>query len=369
MRYLVFSIFMLLCFCAGASVNHMVVVDAGSTGTRIHLYEYNLDKQQKSIEIQQIWSNKISPGLSQLQNNKATIESYLTLLTRDLPDKNAPIYFYATAGMRLVPMNDQKKYYESIQQWFESQYPGVLADIKTISGLDEGVYDWLSVNQQLGVLNKEINQQVGVLDLGGASVQIVFPTSQEQSNKTVLLFNEPIYLNTHSFLGLGQTEVQHQLMENSSCYAQKYPMVNGELADGNAWQCIKSLNALVNDVHQVNTIMQSAFTPQSPSRWFVMGSITYTSRAEALHYDPNNLTAKSLLETADSSICHQNWQNLQSQYSTDPGLESYCLYPSYYYALIVNGFGIQAEQVLEQLSKNNDWTRGVVIAEGAKGIT
>ena len=72
------------------------IVDAGSTGSRVHLYTYDLDEQKTPINIVEHWSKKIKPGLASLSPEQATINAYLTELFSDGPNVHSfPIYFYA----------------------------------------------------------------------------------------------------------------------------------------------------------------------------------------------------------------------------------------------------------------------------------
>lgn len=342
----------------------MIVIDAGSTGTRVHLYDYSFSEGSDTARISQRFSDKITPGLGQISRDKTSIDAYLTLLMKDIPqEEGAALYFYATGGMRILPKAVQSAYYTHVKHWFAEHYKTANLDIKTIDGAEEGVYDWLSVNYQLGLFNDNKVLPVGVIDLGGTSVQIVIPTDKQHANHSLLLFNRRWYLNSHSFLGLGQTQIKEQLMEHGSCYAQRYPLINGALAKGRSQDCVESLSALVNDVHQVGATMKHSFSGTFPKRWYVMGSITYTARAEVLNYDSSNLNVRSLLDTANHQVCTQDWNGLNARFPNDAQLESYCLYSSYYFALITNGFGVDENQPLEQLSNEslNDWTMGVAL--------
>ena len=62
------------------------IVDAGSTGSRVHLYTYDLDEQKTPINIVEHWSKKIKPGLASLSPEQATINAYLTELFSDGPN-------------------------------------------------------------------------------------------------------------------------------------------------------------------------------------------------------------------------------------------------------------------------------------------
>ena len=93
---------------ANCQQQHCVaIVDAGSTGSRLHIYAYDLDKTNTAINIKELWSKKIKPGLATVDANQATLDAYLTTLFSSAPEANLPVYFYATAGMRLLPQPKQ----------------------------------------------------------------------------------------------------------------------------------------------------------------------------------------------------------------------------------------------------------------------
>ena len=152
----------------------LAVVDAGSTASRLHLYVYDLDSKNNPVQIEELWSKKIKPGFASIEGNQESINAYLNSLFESLPEENLPVYFYATAGMRLLPHPTQELYYRKLQQWFMAQTRWRLIDAKTITGSEEGVFGWLAVNYQLGLLNRTEKPYVGVMDMGGASVQVTF---------------------------------------------------------------------------------------------------------------------------------------------------------------------------------------------------
>ena len=208
----------------------LAVVDAGSTGSRLHIYAYDLDDKKRPVQIDQIWLNKVKPGFASIEPQN--IDAYLTNLFLEAPKQNIPVYFYATAGMRLVSQPKQQLYYQTLQQWFATQAPWMLQDAKTISGKQEGLFGWLAVNYKLGTLQSSDKPLVGTMDMGGASVQIALPVEQTDTmdpNDIVRLDtydDRHITLFVHSFLGLGQTEVSHQYLNSSNCFSYDYPLPN-----------------------------------------------------------------------------------------------------------------------------------------------
>ncbi|MCA0403440.1 MAG: hypothetical protein LCH30_06515 [Proteobacteria bacterium] len=52
-----------------------------------------------------------------------------------------------------------------------------------------------------------------------------------------------------------------------------------------------------------------------------------------------------------------------TQYPTDDYLYGYCLFSAYYYALMVDGYGIEPQKAISymQPTQSSDWTIGVVL--------
>ena len=350
--------------------NHhcIIVIDAGSTGSRAHLYAYDLDETHTPININEVWSKKIKPGFATIEPNYSTIEAYITTLLSGAPTQNIPVYFYATAGMRLLPSGKQKLYYKELSRWFSQQSQWQLVEDKTITGNEEALFDWLSVNYHLGTLNSAQKESVGVMDMGGASVQVVFPlkNSEKMNNSSQVeldLYGKHISLFVHSFLGLGQTEMSHQFLNSAPCFSNNYPLPDGESGQGNAASCEQEVSSLMNGVHGVNKTIQPILTHNHVDSWYAIGGISNLADNKLFHFDKGQLTSESLMQQGDNQVCHQQWDELNAQFPNDDYVYGYCLLPAYYYALMVDGYGINPEQTVNYIAPdlNLDWTKGVVL--------
>lgn len=345
----------------------MAVIDAGSTGSRIHMFSYDLDKQNSPINITERWSKKIKPGLATIEADKASIDSYLTNLFQDAPHIVQPVYLFATAGMRLLPKPKQQKTHALIQNWFENQSDWELQSSRTITGSEEGLFGWLSVNYQLGTLTSG-QGFVGVMDMGGASVQVVFPvtnaTAVNHSDiQQVTLYGRHFNLFSHSFLGMGQNEVTHQFLDSKSCFINDYEMPTGEPAQGDAYACEQEISPLTNTVHQVNSVVQPTLTENPVKNWYVIGGLADLVKSQPFDFKEKEFTNQQLLEQANSKICQQQWSVLSSQYPNNDYLYGSCLFSAYYYSLIIDGYGIQPQQKIYYLApeQTNDWAMGVIL--------
>lgn len=345
------------------------MIDAGSSGSRIHVYSYDLGETNTPENISEKWSKRIKPGFATIQDNQASIDAYLTTLFAGAPENNLPVIFYATAGMRLLPHHQQQQRYEYLKNWFHNHSQWTLVDSRTITGNEEGMFDWLAINYQLGNLNGNNKTPAGVMDIGGASVQIVFPvmnnTPKSNDVKDISIYGKHFRLFIHSFLGLGQNEVTHQFLTNNSCFITDYKLPDGLNASGDAYHCERGISPLINSVHHVNQIVHPMIEASSVSEWVAIGGVADLVESKPFSFPDFQFTNEELLAQADAEACHQQWSNLYNLYPDNDYLYGYCLLPSYYYALMVDGYGLEPNMPIHLMKDNKtaDWTMGVVLQQ------
>jgi hypothetical protein len=371
-RLLLGVFFSIISFCSFAEfdctkINCLAVVDAGSTGSRLHLYTYELDSNNTPVHIQDVWSNKVNPGLANVPPDVTETNRYLANLFKGLPNQNIPIYFYATAGMRMLPELEQEKRYHLISEWLTKHETWPILAMKTITGSEEGAYGWLAMNYHLDRLDTD-KTPVAFIEIGGASVQIAMPVSNSSNvhpNDKIKIdvYGKHYELFIHSFLGAGQTEIGKTFENNSACYPEGYEMPNGDIGKGDANICNKSVARWVNNIHQVKAMVRPVLKDNPDMDWYATGGLVYTMVTPIFHSKEYQFTNKTLLKTANEKICQQSWSALKAQYPNDTYLNKYCLLPSYYYALIVKGYGLNKKQPIHYLplDKNTDWPLGVVL--------
>ncbi|XP_047236313.1 ectonucleoside triphosphate diphosphohydrolase 2-like isoform X2 [Girardinichthys multiradiatus] len=138
-----------------------------------------------------------------------------------------PLCLGATAGMRLlniVNQTESERVLQEVEKKLRS-YPFLFKGASILSGQAEGAYGWVTVNYLLenfvkyGFVGHWLNPgrtTIGALDLGGASTQITFQTSQELENQENLmkltLYGQTYTLYTHSFLCYGQDQFIRKLL-------------------------------------------------------------------------------------------------------------------------------------------------------------
>jgi hypothetical protein len=346
----------------------LAVVDAGSTGSRLHIFSYDVDETKTPININEIWSKKVKPGFATIDSSQNAIDAYTNDLFAGAPAQQMPVYFYATAGMRLVSLVKQKSYYDNLKNWFNQHTDWQLMEAKTITGNDEAINDWLAVNYHLGTLKSASKQAVGVIDNGGASTQIAFPLQEGVETTTgkqvtLNLYGQHINLFVQSFLGLGQNEMTHQLLDTPACFANNYPLPDGEVGTGNVQECSQDVSLLINNVHKANRIVQPTLANTPVRTWYAIDGLSNLANSKPFQFPSNKVTPQELLQQGNDLVCSQQWDTLNSQNPDNEYLDAYCLLPAYYYALLVEGYGFSPNQVIQTIppTQSMDWTLGVVL--------
>ncbi|KAG6916178.1 hypothetical protein DXG01_008108 [Tephrocybe rancida] len=203
-------------------VQYALMIDAGSTGSRIHIYKFNNCGSSPVFE----WEvfHQIQPGLSSFALDPLGAAKSLDVLleeaVRVVPvalRKCTPVAVKATAGLRLLPESQVDDILKAVEARLKSRWefpfaPGLAVSV--MDGKDEGVYAWITANYLLGNLEKAAaDGTYAVLDLGGASTQIAFEPEGKVDGKQVLdegdhrfelTFAEREHvLYQHSYLGYG----------------------------------------------------------------------------------------------------------------------------------------------------------------------
>uniref|UniRef100_M3YZX2 nucleoside-triphosphate phosphatase n=4 Tax=Mustela putorius furo TaxID=9669 RepID=M3YZX2_MUSPF len=239
---------------ADPTLNYGLVVDCGSSGSRIFVYfwpRHNgnphdlLDIKQMRDRNSQPVVKKIKPGISAMADTPEHASDYLRPLlsfaAAHVPvkkHKETPLYILCTAGMRLLPERKQLAILADLVRDLPLEFDFLFSQsqAEVISGKQEGVYAWIGINFVLGRFDHEDESDaeapqelaagrrrtVGILDMGGASLQIayevptstsVLPPKQEEEAKILLAeFNlgcdvqhtEHVYrVYVTTFLGFG----------------------------------------------------------------------------------------------------------------------------------------------------------------------
>jgi len=190
-----------------------IVIDGGSTGSRLHIFEF-VKKQQHNGDIldemdcvrrgtkrANIPLSAFARGIEERDSplNATHVAEHLIPLfeyaATIIPlqyHATTDVKYQATAGMRLVEEEEQDAVYDALHKGLmrSESFPftGMARDdISTLSGELEGFYGAVAANYLKGVVDTDLRTKVltegplGALDMGGSSTQIVFLPSSSKS--------------------------------------------------------------------------------------------------------------------------------------------------------------------------------------------
>jgi hypothetical protein len=217
------------------SGKYYVVLDCGSTGTRVYVYNaYVQFKRHSSLPIavkslrdglhrkkptgRAYDRMETEPGIDKLVYNVSGLRSALKPLVRwakkQIPvhsHKSTSLFLYATAGVRRLPRKESK--------WLLDNAWSVIKDspflckkdwIKIISGTEEAYFGWISLNYHSRILGVSPRKATyGALDLGGSSLQVTFESDQQVNSETSLyvrIGSVNHHLTAYSLEGYGLNE-------------------------------------------------------------------------------------------------------------------------------------------------------------------
>ena len=173
-----------------------VIVDCGSSGTRAHIFQWSQeDNQIERIELLRNQldgaplSKHITPGLSSIRDepDKASeyMEPIMNFITDSIPSNKhleTPIYFLATAGLRLLDETIQKRILTDITRDLKVKFGFPRIRGQVITGEYEAIYSWLSLNMRKVYNTSDQSRSYGMIEMGGASTQVAFELKPDVEN-------------------------------------------------------------------------------------------------------------------------------------------------------------------------------------------
>lgn len=241
--------------------NYIVVIDAGSKGSRAYVYawesaKHHLGKERKAgseagawglprLWYEKHWHKRIKPSIESsiidFGLHNSYLYNYLDHLVAEVyalvpveQHYRTPVLFHATAGLRALDPDLQSKILDKICGYLADHtdffFPDCASHVNILDGDVEGLYSWITVNYLLNGNRTAQNpaSTYGVLELGGGSAQICFqPSAAETEKRSVQLVNLQLDQNyqlfSTSFLGYGLNQFHHDyllfLIEKSSLAA------------------------------------------------------------------------------------------------------------------------------------------------------
>lgn len=213
-------------------IQYALMIDAGSTGSRIHVYRFNncgptpeLEDEVFKMTEKKTGGSGLSSYSSDAEGAAKSLDVLMDVAMETVPDRLkpcSPVAVKATAGLRLLGPEMSQKILEAVRHRLETVYPFPVVSkerggVEIMDGKDEGVYAWITTNYLLGKIGgPDHTPTAAVFDLGGGSTQIVFEPAfkspsggmpekmAEGDHKYALKFGgRDFTLYQHSHLGYG----------------------------------------------------------------------------------------------------------------------------------------------------------------------
>ncbi|XP_058197951.1 apyrase 2-like [Rhododendron vialii] len=392
----------------GSSKSYVVIFDAGSSGSRVHVFcfDQNLDLVHIGKDLELFVQTK--PGLSSYAKDpKAAADSLLSLLEKaksvvplELQDKT-PVRVGATAGLRLLQGDASDQILRAVRDFLkdESTFKTKVDWVTVLDGTQEGAYLWVTVNYLLGSLGKKYSDTVGVVDLGGGSVQMAYAISETDAAnaprisdgedtyvKKMHLKETDYYLYVHSYLNYGLLAARAEILKvgnsGNPCILVGY---DGHYNYGGAsypasassyGSSMEKCRGVATKILRVNeptcTHMKCTFGGiwnggggDGQKNLFV-ASFFFDRAAEAGFVKPNLPVAKvHPMDFANEAkrACETNFEDAKSRYPhvEEDNLPYLCMDLVYEFTLLVDGFGLDPEQEIT-LVKRVDYQNSQVEA-------
>eukprot|EP00455_Lapot_gusevi_P023673 TRINITY_DN2456_c0_g1_i3.p1 TRINITY_DN2456_c0_g1~~TRINITY_DN2456_c0_g1_i3.p1 ORF type:complete len:472 (-),score=60.91 TRINITY_DN2456_c0_g1_i3:211-1626(-) len=371
------------------------MIDAGSSGSRVHVYAYRDVRPIPQFELPSK-TLKLKPGLSAFEKDPQeaakSIRGLLEFAQANIPLESwtsTPIYLYATAGLRNVLAGAAEEILEAVRDLigsFPFRFERHWARI--ISGRDEGVYGWVAANYLEGRLQTSSSSRsdlstIGVLEMGGASMQVSFvPQDTSKFDPTMLttvsLGGKVYHLYTHSYLNYGLEAAQSLLahtdhMKGSAsnpCYPKGFTF-NKQPGSGSFQQCASFIEGIL---HKKSALcspkrpcsFNGVFQPSiDREQFYAIENFFYTTEFFGLLETPT--FAESLSEKG-KAFCEMSWSSIKTAYPKEPedDLSKYCFSSAYISVMIKHGLGFQSpEKNIKVVKKINgaavDWSLGSML--------
>ncbi|KAF0700682.1 Aste57867_8860 [Aphanomyces stellatus] len=394
-----------------------VVVDAGSSATRFFVFI----SRDGSDDVEMVDTfPHLTPGLSHTPPHNAygymkdALHEVQTHVQARDQHTTCHVHIYGTAGMRLLQPAHQMDIYDAIFTSFHADASMTLVldrkHLQTISDDDEGYFFVLAAN----FLDKRVGKDLvpsfvelyGVLDLDGASAQVVFDAenrwrhnSRRKSFATSPLTTRDFYI--HRFAGYGTDEMEVKVLAQlqtinateNVCNFVGHTDSHGRMGTGDAVGCMTLLRQLVNESNvrcplQMYCALDSQAQPHLAGGSFYATHVFYAATAFAKdvlttlppddqHWTPFDFPTplRHEVEQAAVAVCHQSFASLQTLSLTHTPADTLprrCLDLAYVSVLLAQfGFLDDEKRVVYvdaiQHRRFMDWPLGAFLATEVEG--
>ena len=388
---------------ASPSYYYGVVIDAGSSGSRIHTYRWSDTEGGPLVEREAVFYDERDVGLGAeggLEALSDLIAAAAAALPSDATPGGVPVYLGATAGVRLSSaaadiVEDARALLRASGLRFQDEWA------RTITGDEESVYGWLVANYlregRLPHGDGRSASTYGAMDLGGGSTQIscLVPSAATGDDDAfpLRIGREEYRLYTRSYLHFGADQARdrhdaHIIGEQMNpCYPTGYIHPDNTIAGSSNWdECFDSVAKLFDQRSNLrggaNQAVLDVITPPpnfdaQQQRYIAMSVFVFVWDFLGLETGPRTQDLNALREKA-GQICRMTREQQAAQY--DKTMEgrpparktnkafAQCFNAAYAHHLLVRGYGLPAadtpvEVYYEINGGKVNWALGLMLVE------
>jgi hypothetical protein len=345
--------------CASVT-KYAIIVDAGSSGTRFSFYQWESSQSFPAVSLMSGTDPLYTLGhiLSHASSDASVIPSICDPLIKTATDKLAPsqysstyVLFYGTGGMRLLLQADQDRVMSDVFYYLRKNAPFIIRreNIRVIAGYEEGIFGWVSVTLLLGCLSSQSSDHPIFSEIGGASMQLAFEVGADSPPSDVhqvRIVDRTYNIFAHSYLGYGVDQA-FQAVTDSLGNATAHPCLTRNFSynasgrhyvgTGDSDKCLRLI--------EERLLNKSAFSdvaiPPMPHVYEFVGISVYAAVVADLGF-PEHLTMEDFLNRS-LAFADLSWDEANAKY---PGVEwlNVSFFDLFYaYAVVVNGFQIEAD--------------------------
>lgn len=402
-----------------------VIFDAGSSGTRIHVYTWRSGGRAGDFWLIEDDLVKEKPGLSSFAKKpQAAGQSLRHLLEharKKVPKESrvsTPAFLMATAGLRAVGEKASHAILESARDVLEASPFLFQRDWAYIlSGKEEGIFGWVTVNYLRGsILNhrgrprvKDPPPPTAVIDLGGGSVQFVYSLPPDVAAPTeyggeIDLAGRKYNLYAASHMHFGLDHARERLGEalSNETRADAHPGRHPCIPDGHetvikagqheyqpflgsgtfegcadAWHRLFSRDAACATFAEPPCTFDKSHQPELPADIFGFSYLYDRTRAIGLldgvieTFGTQHMTINDI-ERAAKALCAMEASEQEKRCKDCDDFmkwRNFCGDATYLAVLLRHGFGISSDSTLTMGNKVNGvelvWTLGAIIMKTA----
>ncbi|XP_050437373.1 ectonucleoside triphosphate diphosphohydrolase 5-like [Adelges cooleyi] len=231
---------------------YYAVMNGGSTGSRMSVFTFGVEEvtmNKKQIDknttkfkpnlpyykliLLKECAKRVSPDLTAFVKEPAKVETTILPLLKKAKDCIPDIYqahtfvqLKATGGMRLLTEPEAASIYKEVARTISKSNFSKHSDLaSSLVGVEEGIFSWITV---VYLLREEVHKSnVATIDMGGASIQITYITSDRRSPRswlpisvekarihTRIMNGHVVNLYTYSYPDHGATTTRRRITTN-----------------------------------------------------------------------------------------------------------------------------------------------------------